>query len=174
MFPLIFAVVFCFSLRAFRLLFPVNFGRCADRLLQFIAVLFLDLGYHLFFSDCSGRLLISMASSVPSVLVLGHSFIRRLLGDLRSHFDSRAYDTFGLSHDAIVHLHGVGGLTVARLSRDFGIVSSLSPQIVILELGTNDLTRLRPEVAGSEIEELVRLLLDTSSARVIGVYEVWF
>ena len=167
-------VVFCFSLRAFRLLFPVNFGRCTDRLLQFIAVLFSDLGYqfHPFFSDCSSRLFISMASSVPSVLVLGHSFIRRLRDDLRSHFDSRADDTFGLSDDAIVHLHGVGGLTVARLRRDLGMVSSLSPQVVILEIGTNDLTRLRPEVAGSEIEELVRLLLDTFSVRVIGVCEV--
>ena len=38
--PPIFAVAFCFSLRAFCLLFPVNFGRCADRLLQFIAVLY--------------------------------------------------------------------------------------------------------------------------------------
>ena len=46
------------------------------------------------------------------------------------------------------------------------------PQVVILELGTNDLARLRPEVAGSEIEELVRLLLDTFSVRVIGVCEV--
>ena len=85
---------------------------------------------------------------------------------------SQANDTFGLSDDAIVHLHGVGGLTVARFRRDLGIVSSLSPQVVILELGTNDLARLRPEVAGSEIEELVRLLLDTFSVRVIGVCEV--
>ena len=113
-----------------------------------------------------------MASSVPSVLVLGHSFIRRLRDDLRLHFDSRADDTFGLSDDAIVHLHGVGGLTVARLRRDLGMVSSLSPQVVILELGTNDLTRLLPEVAGSEIEELVTLLLDTFSVRVIGVCKV--
>ena len=44
--------------------------------------------------------------------------------------------------------------------------------MVILEIGTNDLTRLRPEVTGSEIEELVRLLLDTFSVRVIGVCEV--
>ena len=113
-----------------------------------------------------------MASSVPSVLVLGHSFIRRLRDDLRLHFDSRADDTFGLSDDAIVHLHGVGSLTVARLLGDLGMVSSLSPQVVILELGTNDLTRLRPEVAGSEIEELVCLLLDTFSVRVIGVCKV--
>ena len=45
------------------------------------------------------------------------------------------------------------------------MVSSLSPQVVILELGTNDLTRLRLEVAGSEIE-------DTFSVRVIGVCKV--
>ena len=101
-----------------------------------------------------------MASSLPSGLVLGHSFIQRLRDDLRSHFDSRADDTFGLSDDAIAHLHGVGGLTVARLRRDLGIVSSLSPQLVILEIGTNDLARLPPGVAGSEIEELVLLVLD--------------
>ena len=89
-----------------------------------------------------------MASSLPSVLVLDHSFIRRLRDDLRSHFDSRADVLFGLSNDAIVHLHGVGGLNVARLRNDLGIVSSLSPQVVILEIATNDLDRLRPEVVG--------------------------
>ena len=67
--------------------------------------------YHPFFSDCSGRGFISRAFSVPSVVVLGSSFIRRLRDDLRSHFDSRADDTFGLSDDANVHLHGVAGLT---------------------------------------------------------------
>lgn len=87
-----------------------------------------------------------MASSPPPVLLLGDSFIRRLRDDLRSHFDSRADDTFGLSDDAIVHFHGVGGLTVAKLRRDLGIVF--------------------------EIEELVRLLLDTFSVPVIGVCEV--
>ena len=97
-----------------------------------------------------------MASSVPLVLVLGHSFIRRLQDNLRLLFDSRADDTFGLSDDANVHLHRAGNLTV-------DILSSLSPQVVILELGTNDLTRLRPEVTGSKIEEFVRLLLDTFS-----------
>ena len=80
-----------------------------------------------------------MASSLPSVLLLGHSFIQRLRDDLRSHFDSQADDAFGLSDDAIVHLHGVGGLTMAKLRRDLSIVSSLSPHVVILEMGTNDL-----------------------------------
>ena len=39
-------------------------------------------------------------------------------------------------------------------------------------IGTNNLDRLRPEVAGSEIKELVRLLHDTFSVLVIGVCEV--
>lgn len=41
-----------------------------------------------------------------------------------------------------------------------------------MELSTNDLAHLRPEVANSEIEELVRILLDTFSVRVISVCEV--
>lgn len=112
-----------------------------------------------------------MASSLPLVLVLGHSFNRRLWEDLSSHFDSWADDTFGLLDDTTVHLHGFGDLTVARLRRDLGIVSSLSPEIVLLELGTNYLARFCPEVAGSETEELVCLLLDTFSVWVISVCE---
>ena len=49
-----------------------------------------------------------MASSLPSVLVLRHSFLRRLRDDIRSHFDSWADVTFGLSNDAIVYLLGGG------------------------------------------------------------------
>ena len=113
-----------------------------------------------------------MASSLPSVLLLGHSFIRRIRDDLRSHFDSRADNTFGLPDDAIVHLQGIGGLTVGNLRRDLGMVSSLSTHVVILEIGTNDLGSYSPDVVGSEIEELVCLRLDTFSVRVIGVCEV--
>ena len=91
-----------------------------------------------------------MASSLPSVLLLGHSFIRRLRDDLRSHFDSRADDTFGLSNDAIVHLHGVSGLTVAKLRRDLRMVSSLSPTLfwnsVQMTLRTFPLRLLAPKL----------------------------
>ena len=114
-----------------------------------------------------------MASSPPTVLLFGHSFIRRLRDDLRTQFDPRADEAFKLSKDAIVHLHGVGGRTVRKLIQyDLGVFSSLSPHAVILEIGTNDLSDLRPEVVGSEIEELVRLLLDSYAVRVIGVCEV--
>ena len=58
------------------------------------------------------------------------------------------------------------------MRRDLGIVSSLSPQVVILEIGPNDLDPLRFEVVGSEIEELVCLLHDTFTVWIICVCEV--
>ena len=114
-----------------------------------------------------------MASSPPTVLLFGHSFIRRLRDDLQTQFDPRADEGFKLSKDAIVHLHGVAGRTVRKLIQyDLGVFSSLSPHAVILEIGTNDLSDLRPEVVGLEIEELIRLLLDSYAVRVIGLCEV--
>ena len=38
---------------------------------------------------------------------------------------------------------------------DLHVVSRLAPDIVILEIGTNDLTKLGPEIVGSAIEDLV-------------------
>ena len=55
---------------------------------------------------------------------------------------------------------------------DFGSVSALKPDVIILEIGTNDLFANRPDVAGSEIGDLVQLLLQSYSVRVIGVCEV--
>ena len=44
-----------------------------------------------------------MASSPPTVLILGHSFVRRLSSDLRSNFDARAAKHFNLLGDAVMH-----------------------------------------------------------------------
>ena len=106
----------------------------------------------------------SMASSPPTVLILGHSFVRRLSSDLGSNFDARAAEHFNLLGDAVIHLHGVGGRTVKKLRLyDLGVVSSLKPDVIILEIGTNDLVANRPEVVGSEIDDLVQLLLQPYS-----------
>ena len=67
----------------------------------------------------------------------------------------------------------VGGRTVAKLRKhDLGVVSGLCPDIVILEIGTNDLALSKPEVVSSEIEELVRLLLDQYFVRVVVLCHV--
>ena len=97
-----------------------------------------------------------MARSSPVVLILGHSFVRRLCHDLETGFDQRADLNFNLKGTAVVFMHGVGGRTVPKVRMfDLHVVKQLSPDIIILEIGTNDLTQVGPEVVGSEIDDFV-------------------
>ena len=74
------------------------------------------------------------STQVPKVLILGHSFVRRLKSDLRARFDERASLNFGLEGTAEVLMHGVGGRTVTKLlTHDLGVVANLSPDIIILD-----------------------------------------
>ena len=110
-----------------------------------------------------------------TVLISGHSSVRRLSSDLLSNFDACASEQFDLVGDAVIHLHGVGGRTVEkRRLFDLGVVSALRPDIIILEIGTKDLFDDRPEVVGSEIDDLVQLLLASYSVRVIGLRGIAF
>ena len=114
-----------------------------------------------------------MSSALPKVLILGHSFVKRLQCDLKAGFDARADSNFNLEGTATTHLFGVGGRTVQKLRLyDLHVVRYLAPDIVILEVGTNDLSDLGPEVVGSSIEELVGSLLDEFSVSVVGVCHV--
>ena len=55
---------------------------------------------------------------------------------------------------------------------DLYVVADFAPDIAILEIGTNDLSRCRPEVVGSAIKNLKHLLLEGYSVRVLGVCHV--
>ena len=53
-------------------------------------------------------------------------------------------------------MHGVAGPTVSKLRKfHLGLMAKISPEIVILEIGTNDLVNTPPEVVGSYIEDMV-------------------
>ena len=70
-----------------------------------------------------------------------------------------------------MHLFGVGGRTVEKLRRYYLHVVR-RPDVVILEVGTNDIVDVGPEVVGSSIEEFVTSLLDDFSMTVVGVCHV--
>ena len=53
---------------------------------------------------------VGMPGGVPTVLILGHSFVRRMQDDLSARFHPRTDLNFNLS-DATVCFHGVGGRT---------------------------------------------------------------
>ena len=67
----------------------------------------------------------------------------------------------------------MGDRTIKTLCRyHLGSVSTLKPDVIILENGTNDLVANRSRVVGSEIDDLVQLLLQSYSVQVIGVCEL--
>ena len=71
----------------------------------------------------------------PQILILGHSFIRRLAGFLqkRGHEHLMAK----LSSLGSIRFHGVGGRTIAKFRKfDLGIMCRLSPDIIVLEMGS--------------------------------------
>ena len=103
------------------------------------------------------------------VLILGHSFIRRLRDLItRSHGFSAQ---LGIqSPDFICKWHGVGGRTIAKvLQYDLGVVRDFGPDIIILQLGTNDLVDNSPLTVGSALEHLVTLLHDAYKVDLICV-----
>lgn len=110
-----------------------------------------------------------MGAQFHTVLIIGHSFVRRLASDLDRDCIDRAVRSFDLLGTA-VHMHGVGGRTVRKLRNyDLNQVAKLKPEIVILEIGSNDLNEIRPEIVGSEIEELVAKLHGQYGVKVIAV-----
>ena len=110
--------------------------------------------------------------AAPRVLILGHPFIRCFgqFVDHRSHLDR----SFMLSGAAIFRWQGWGGLAVATIQDDLHVVESFAPQIVILQLGTYDLSRLDPLLVGSAIEDLVYTLHDSYNVRLVCVCQTLY
>lgn len=78
-----------------------------------------------------------------------------------------------LSSLGSISFHGVGGHTIAKVRKfDLSIIRRLSPDIMVLELGSNDLTRLPAQTVGSELETLVRYLHDEVNVKSIVVCQV--
>ena len=108
------------------------------------------------------------------ILVLGHSFVRRFQFFLNQGRDDRTVPGLNLS-SVDVHFLGIGGRTVAKiLAFDLEHVRALQPDIVILEIGSNDLCEVgqRPETVGSSIESLVSTLHEVYNVAFIVVCQV--
>jgi len=63
---------------------------------------------------------------------------------------------------------------VATIQDDLHVVESFAPHIVILQLGTYDLSRLDPLLVASAIEDLVRTLHDSYNVRLVCVCQTLY
>lgn len=116
------------------------------------------------------------ANEKPRVLVLGHSFVRRLKEFAAPNHSGGPYDlNLGLSNICSIIFHGIGGRTVDKMIKhDLDKIRSAAPNIVVLELGSNDLCDKDsdPETIALSIVALAELLLTELSLRFIAVCEV--
>ena len=61
--------------------------------------------------------------------------------------------------DLCIKWHGIGGRTISKvIQHDLGIVETFAPEIVVIQLGINDLSSLSAVETGSALEDLSRLL----------------
>ena len=107
----------------------------------------------------------------PRVLILGHSFFRRLHEFVRMPTNALQED-FDIT-PMNLRWHGIGELTMAKVIRYYlEIVRQFSPDIVILQLGTNDISdrSIRSVLTvGSQLEDLTKLLHDQFGVTVVCV-----
>ena len=105
----------------------------------------------------------------PCVLILGHSFIRRLHDFIESdpgHLDF----LFHLSASALISWHGIGGCTIANtIKYNLHNLHSFRPDIGIVQLGTNYLTSCSPLQVGSPLEDFLHLLHDSYGVKGVCV-----
>ena len=99
------------------------------------------------------------------ILVLGHSYVRRL----RDHLDATGQVNFNLQpvgHS--VHFRGIGGLRFPRLIRELPSLCEAGYDMVLLDLGTNDIS------AGCSPDILVDMVMSVAETLVAdyGVKQV--
>ena len=105
------------------------------------------------------------------VLIIGHSFVHRLKTFVQKKRHMQAFSS--LRGMADIYFHGVGGRTIAKFRKfDFNVVRQLVPDVIIVQLGSNDLVELSPQTVGSELESLVRELYEIDSVQFVVVGQV--
>ena len=108
----------------------------------------------------------------PSVLVLGHSFVRRM----RDYLYSSQNMNLGLQQISHILYHGVGGHTLFDLWDEISFIEAVNPDILVLEIGSNDLAHnsMQPAVLVEELLKFVTFIQNRCSISQVAVLQVFY
>ena len=113
--------------------------------------------------------------SSPRIMVLGHSFVWRIAKFLAETSLPCVSTNFHLTTSPPVKFHGIGGRTVPKLRQfDLSAVADFGPTVIILDIGSNDLSNAITNVSdlAANIFQLVQLLHFTFSVHHIIVGQI--
>ena len=80
-----------------------------------------------------------------------------------------------LDGDLLIRWHGIGGRTVSKTREyDLGVAEGFGPSVVLMQLGTNDLTTISAVETGSAIEDLCPLLYESYGVELICVCQTLY
>ena len=109
------------------------------------------------------------------VLILGHSYIRRVHDLLCRNFNAHIAKNLSLDGDLLIRWHRIRGRTVSKTREyDLGVVEEFTPNVVIMQLGTNDLTTISAVETGSALEDLCCLLYESYGVELICVCQTLY
>jgi len=113
--------------------------------------------------------------STKKALILGHSFVRRLKEFVIRDTKHQFCDTLNIADACSVAWHGIGGRTIEKINLfDRAIISSIKPDILLLEIGSNDLCPVysKPKTVASDILQFVKSYHDDLHVKIIIVCQI--
>jgi len=106
------------------------------------------------------------------VLILDHSYIRRFHDFLRCNYNSHKIKNLNVLGNLQARWRGIGRRKVSKTRHlVLGVVREFAPNVVVLQLGSNDLTSTSVAENRSAFEELTRLLHGSYEVEVVCVFQ---
>ena len=113
-----------------------------------------------------------MSSSPLKVVILGHSFVRRT-SDYINQDKSGALHNFGLSPTThtISFISRPGG-KARNMKNAYSQIQAIEPDLVLLDIGTNDLQSSSPSVLVSQVYNIFRTLVYFCNVKMVVFLQV--
>jgi len=115
-----------------------------------------------------------MALCPAKVAIIGHSFVRRLQSYVNQDDSKRNLGLTYTSHQ--VAMRGGGGRRISHLQQEFAFIGRMQPEVVLIDIGTNDLDSLRKpvQVLARELFQVAATLRDRYNVKLVVICEVFY
>ena len=116
----------------------------------------------------------SLSLSPTKAAIIGHSFVRRL----KNYVDEdKSKHNLGLTTNSHqVTMRGGGGLRICQLQQHFDFIRRMRPEVVLIDIGTNDLdSRRKPvQVLARELFQVAAIIRDRYNVKQVVICEVFY